>query len=197
VVTIFTITIMFITIIITIIIIIITIIIITIIIIIMTLQEGIVAAIDIAPRCHAIIGSMFSAASMPISQVAALLCSFLLLAAFVCPCLLLSALACSCLLLPACVCLCLISSALVCLCLVLSALVCSYLLRVLRGQQDHLPQVSGAYKVPLISPASTAAALSNKDVYPFFARTSMPDDKQALAILSVLRRYNWTTFGLM
>lgn len=49
------------------------------------------------------------------------------------------------------------------------------------------------FKVPQVSYASTSAELSNNRKYSYFARTVPPDTQQALAMLDVIREFNWTS----
>ena len=46
------------------------------------------------------------------------------------------------------------------------------------------------YNFPQISYASTAAVLSNRTVYKYFLRTCTPDNKQALAMLNIVKTLN-------
>lgn len=48
------------------------------------------------------------------------------------------------------------------------------------------------FRIPQVSPASTAKALSDKGRYEFFARTVPPDTYQAKAIMDVLELFNWS-----
>ena len=48
------------------------------------------------------------------------------------------------------------------------------------------------FRIPQISPASTAKVLSDKSRYEFFARTVPPDDYQAIALVDLVERFNWT-----
>jgi ABC-type branched-subunit amino acid transport system substrate-binding protein len=57
--------------------------------------------------------------------------------------------------------------------------------------------IAGARNIPMISPASTATDLSQKTVFPRFARTIAPDNKQALAILGLLCHHQWTEFVIL
>lgn len=47
------------------------------------------------------------------------------------------------------------------------------------------------FRIPQISPASTAKALSDKDRFEFFARTVPPDTFQAMALMDVMQAFNW------
>ena len=48
------------------------------------------------------------------------------------------------------------------------------------------------FKIPQISPASTAQALSNQKRFEYFARTVPPDTFQVEALIDILQLYNWT-----
>ncbi|KAL7646292.1 UNVERIFIED_CONTAM: hypothetical protein RMT77_003201 [Armadillidium vulgare] len=48
------------------------------------------------------------------------------------------------------------------------------------------------FRIPQISPASTAKALSDKDRYEFFARTVPPDTFQAIAMMDIMQAFNWS-----
>ena len=48
------------------------------------------------------------------------------------------------------------------------------------------------FKIPQISPASTAKALSDKQRFEYFARTVPPDTFQVQALIDILQLYNWT-----
>lgn len=48
------------------------------------------------------------------------------------------------------------------------------------------------FKIPQISPASTAKALSDKERFEYFARTVPPDTFQVRAMIDILQFYNWT-----
>ena len=48
------------------------------------------------------------------------------------------------------------------------------------------------FKIPQISPASTAKALSNKERFEYFARTVPPDTFQVEVLVDILQLYNWT-----
>ena len=47
-------------------------------------------------------------------------------------------------------------------------------------------------KMPQISYSSTSTALSNKNYYPSFLRTIPPDEYQAMFIVDILKKFNWT-----
>ncbi|KAH3820653.1 metabotropic glutamate receptor 3-like [Dreissena polymorpha] len=48
------------------------------------------------------------------------------------------------------------------------------------------------FKIPQISYASTSAQLSDKSRYEYFARTVPPDTFQALAMVDIVKAFNWT-----
>ncbi|KAE8750238.1 hypothetical protein FOCC_FOCC003046 [Frankliniella occidentalis] len=48
------------------------------------------------------------------------------------------------------------------------------------------------FRVPQVSPASTAKDLSDKARFEFFARTVPPDNYQAIAMVDVVKSLNWT-----
>lgn len=48
------------------------------------------------------------------------------------------------------------------------------------------------FRIPQISPASTAAALSDKTRFDFFARTVPPDTFQSLALVDLVKSVNWS-----
>ena len=48
------------------------------------------------------------------------------------------------------------------------------------------------FRIPQISPASTAQALSDKSRFEFFARTVPPDTFQATALVDVVQLFNWS-----
>ncbi|XP_043212008.1 metabotropic glutamate receptor-like [Amphibalanus amphitrite] len=48
------------------------------------------------------------------------------------------------------------------------------------------------FRIPQISPASTAQALSDKTRYEFFARTVPPDTFQATALVDMVQLFNWS-----
>lgn len=48
------------------------------------------------------------------------------------------------------------------------------------------------FKIPQISYASTSAQLSDKSRYEYFVRTVPPDNFQALAMVDIVKRFNWT-----
>ncbi|KAF2367007.1 Receptor ligand binding region, partial [Trinorchestia longiramus] len=48
------------------------------------------------------------------------------------------------------------------------------------------------FRIPQISPASTAKALSDKDRFEFFARTVPPDTFQVRALVDILQVFNWS-----
>jgi hypothetical protein len=48
------------------------------------------------------------------------------------------------------------------------------------------------FRIPQISPASTAKALSDKSRFEMFARTVPPDTFQAIALVDIVKRFNWT-----
>ena len=45
---------------------------------------------------------------------------------------------------------------------------------------------------PQVSPASTAKALSDKTRFEMFARTVPPDTFQAIALVDIVKKFNWT-----
>ena len=49
------------------------------------------------------------------------------------------------------------------------------------------------FKVPQVSYASTSAELSNKNKYSYFARTVPPDSQQTLAMLHVVKEFQWSS----
>lgn len=48
------------------------------------------------------------------------------------------------------------------------------------------------FRIPQISPASTAQVLSDKSRFEFFARTVPPDTYQAITLVDLIERLNWT-----
>lgn len=48
------------------------------------------------------------------------------------------------------------------------------------------------FRIPQISPASTAKALSDKSRFEMFARTVPPDTFQAIALVDIVKKFNWT-----
>ena len=48
------------------------------------------------------------------------------------------------------------------------------------------------FKIPQISYASTSAQLSDKSRYEYFVRTVPPDNFQALAMVDIVKKFNWT-----
>ena len=48
------------------------------------------------------------------------------------------------------------------------------------------------FRIPQVSPASTAKALSDKSRFEFFARTVPPDTFQAMAMMDVMEMFNWS-----
>lgn len=48
------------------------------------------------------------------------------------------------------------------------------------------------FKIPQISYASTSAQLSDKTRYEYFVRTVPPDNFQALAMVDIVKKFNWT-----
>lgn len=48
------------------------------------------------------------------------------------------------------------------------------------------------FRIPQISPASTAEVLSDKTRYEFFARTVPPDTFQATVLVDIVRLFNWS-----
>ena len=48
------------------------------------------------------------------------------------------------------------------------------------------------FRIPQISPASTAQALSDKSRFEFFARTVPPDTFQATALVDMVQMFNWS-----
>ena len=57
-------------------------------------------------------------------------------------------------------------------------------------------KVGGVYRVPLISYTATSDELSNAARFPYFLRTVPPDKFQAIAIVDILLRFNWTYVAL-
>ena len=53
------------------------------------------------------------------------------------------------------------------------------------------------FRIPQISPASTAKALSDKNRFEFFARTVPPDTFQVEVLIDILQLYNWTYVSAM
>jgi ABC-type branched-subunit amino acid transport system substrate-binding protein len=58
-------------------------------------------------------------------------------------------------------------------------------------------QVCRIYTLPQISYASTNIQLSDKVIYPYFARTVPPDSSQASAIIQLCLIYGWREIGLL
>ena len=56
--------------------------------------------------------------------------------------------------------------------------------------------VLGLFAVPSISFASTAPELSNKKLFPYFARTVPPDTRQAMVFMDILRTFKWRKVGI-
>lgn len=48
------------------------------------------------------------------------------------------------------------------------------------------------FRIPQISPASTAKALSDKTRFDFFARTVPPDSFQSIALVDIVKTFNWS-----
>lgn len=48
------------------------------------------------------------------------------------------------------------------------------------------------FHIPQISPASTAKALSDKTRFEFFARTVPPDTFQSIALVDIVKTFNWS-----
>lgn len=48
------------------------------------------------------------------------------------------------------------------------------------------------FHIPQISPASTATALSDKTRFDYFARTVPPDNFQSMALVDVVKSFNWS-----
>ncbi|XP_064488692.1 metabotropic glutamate receptor-like [Ornithodoros turicata] len=53
------------------------------------------------------------------------------------------------------------------------------------------------FRIPQISPASTGTSLSDKTRYDFFARTVPPDTFQAVAMVAVVQKFNWSYVSLV
>jgi ABC-type branched-subunit amino acid transport system substrate-binding protein len=53
-------------------------------------------------------------------------------------------------------------------------------------------EVGNTYVIPQVSFASTSTSLSSRETYPYFARTCLPDDIQALGIVDVIFASNLT-----
>lgn len=53
-------------------------------------------------------------------------------------------------------------------------------------------RVLAPMKIPLVGSLSSSVALSNKEEYPYFARTVPPDNSQMRVIAEILRLRNWT-----
>lgn len=53
-------------------------------------------------------------------------------------------------------------------------------------------RVLAPLKIPLVGSMSSSVALSNKEEYPYFARTVPPDSSQMKVIAEILRLRNWT-----
>ena len=66
---------------------------------------------------------------------------------------------------------------------------------VIGGANSHvtmaLAEVLKLHRIPLISYGTTSPELSNVDKYPYFMRTVSTNDAQALAIVDVLKTFNW------
>ena len=52
-------------------------------------------------------------------------------------------------------------------------------------------------KIPLISPSATDPLLSDKDNYPFFARTVPSDTEQGRALFEFVKVFKWTRIGIV
>ena len=53
-------------------------------------------------------------------------------------------------------------------------------------------RVLAPLKIPLVGSMSSSTILSNKEAFPYFARTFPPDDKQMRIISEILKQNNWT-----
>ncbi|XP_054710934.1 metabotropic glutamate receptor-like [Uloborus diversus] len=53
------------------------------------------------------------------------------------------------------------------------------------------------FRIPQVSPASTGTWLSDKTRYDFFARTVPPDTFQAVALVDLVQRFNWSYVSLV
>ena len=71
--------------------------------------------------------------------------------------------------------------------------VCHLFCRLCRAAQILLPPNPDfpPRHVPQISHAATSAALSDRKAHPFFARVVAPDTKQAVAMIEVVKHFNW------
>lgn len=65
------------------------------------------------------------------------------------------------------------------------------------GVSTIVAQLLRIYKIAQVSPASTAADLSDKFRYGFFARTVPSDFYQGMVLAHILRRFNWTYVSLI
>ncbi|CAL8346961.1 unnamed protein product [Arctogadus glacialis] len=60
-----------------------------------------------------------------------------------------------------------------------------------------ISSIASLYRLPLVSYFATCSCLSNRRLFPSFFRTIPSDAFQVRAILQILRRFNWTWFGLL
>lgn len=57
---------------------------------------------------------------------------------------------------------------------------------------EAINRVTKSVAIPIVSGGATAVVLSNKEKYPYFARTVPPDDKQMAVIGNILKQNDWT-----
>ncbi|CAL8353106.1 unnamed protein product [Lota lota] len=60
-----------------------------------------------------------------------------------------------------------------------------------------ISSIASLYMVPMVSYFATCSCLSNRRLFPSFFRTIPSDAFQVRAMLQIIRRYNWTWFGLL
>ena len=65
------------------------------------------------------------------------------------------------------------------------------------SNSKYVSSMLSAYGIPIISYASTSVELSNKEEYPNFLRTIIPDGYQAKVISDILLYYGWTYVSII